>query len=94
MHYVFLFILVSNIFPPPPASVPVPVRVWVYACARVCAGMVCGYSPARVRDLDGVRVEWVWGLPGVRGCGIWMARVRGGRGGENPFPLPALARAQ
>ena len=38
MHYVFLFILVSNIFPPPfisvPVPLPVPVRVRVYARMR------------------------------------------------------------
>ena len=32
MHYVFLFILVSNIFPPPFISVPLPVPVRVLVC--------------------------------------------------------------
>ena len=87
MYYPFLFILVSNIFPPPPASVPVPVRVWVYACARVCAGMVCGYSPARVRDLDGVRVESVCGAcPACAGVVSGWRGLGAGAGVKIPTP--------
>ena len=54
---------------------PACARVWYADIARRGFGiwMACGSV-------------WVWGLPGVRGCGIWMARVRGGRGGENPYP--------
>ena len=66
MHYVFLFILVSNIFPPPfisvPVLLPVPVRVlvcvvysivlyyMVWYCIVLCL-CACGYGSVPA---------WVW----------------------------------
>ena len=41
MHYVFLFILVSNIFPPPFISGPLPVPVRVLVCVVYSIVLYC-----------------------------------------------------
>ena len=93
MHYVFLFILVSNIFPPPFISVPLPVPVRVLVCVVysivlycmvwyciVLCLCACGYGsvPARVWSCEGM--GWVR-------VGVW---VRWACGGDS---TRALARA-
>ena len=100
MHYVFLFILVSNIFPPPfisvPVPFPVPVPVLVYARMRsVLVRLVVVGVRACMRGYGlggcglcprGCPAAPVWGWVRVW-VGVWVRRACGGE------TTRALARA-
>ena len=81
MHYVFLFILVSNIFPPPfisvPVLLPVPVRVLAYARMRyVMVRLVVEVVGVRLCPRGGpAGPVWGWVPAWV---GVWVRRACGG----------------